>query len=31
MAGWQEVVKILGMLVLIFFVGGWLMPKVGLS
>jgi len=30
MAGWQEVLKIVGMLGVIFFVMGWLMPKLGL-
>lgn len=29
MAGWQEVAKIIGMLVLIFLVGGWWIPKRG--
>lgn len=29
MEGWQEVLKIIGMLGLIFFVGGWLVPKMG--
>ena len=29
MEGWQEVAKIIGMLVLIFVIGGWLMPKMG--
>jgi len=29
MAGWQEVLKIIGMLGLIFFVSGWIMPKLG--
>lgn len=30
MAGWQEVLKIVGMLGVIFFVMGWVMPKLGL-
>ena len=30
MAGWQEVAKIIGMLVLIFFVVGWVLPKMGI-
>jgi hypothetical protein len=30
MAGWQEVLKIIGMLALIFFLGGWLIPKMNL-
>jgi len=30
MEGWQEVAKIVGMLVMIFFVGGWVMPKMGI-
>jgi len=29
MAGWQEVLKIFGMLALIFAVWGWLVPKMG--
>jgi|GEM_PF-5256640 len=29
MEGWQDVLKILGMLGLIFFVTGWVMPKFG--
>lgn len=31
MAGWQEVIKILVMLALIFFVGVWLVPKLGIT
>lgn len=31
MDGWQEVVKIVGMLALFFFVLGWLMPRLGIS
>jgi len=30
MTGWQEVLKIVGMLVTIFFVMGWVMPKLGI-
>jgi len=30
MAGWQEVLKIVGMLCVIFFAMGWLMPKLGI-
>lgn len=30
MEGWQEVAEIIGMLVLIFVVGGWIMPKRGI-
>ena len=30
MTGWQEVLKIIGMLALIFIVGGWLSPKIGI-
>lgn len=29
MEGWKEVLKIIGMLALIFFVGGWLVPRMG--
>ena len=30
MAGWQEVLKLIGMLGLFFFVVGWLAPKIGI-
>lgn len=30
MAGWQDVLEIIGMLVVIFVVGGWLAPKIGI-
>lgn len=30
MTGLQEVLEIIGMLALIFFVMGWLMPKMGI-
>lgn len=29
MEGWQEVAKIIGTLGLIFFILGWLMPRMG--
>lgn len=30
MTGWQDVLKIVGMLAIIFFVNGWLLPKLGI-
>ena len=30
MTGWYEVVKLIGMICLIFFIGGWLLPRLGL-